>query len=68
MNTYLVMPEGSKWFTVEAYTIESAYGLVGHWFRPSTRVAIRDINGSVTIFTRKIDRDGNLLEVVKGVI
>lgn len=42
MNKYLIMPEKSKWFEIEAMTSEMAYRGICNWFRDDRRIAVMD--------------------------
>lgn len=42
MNKYLIMPEDSKWFEVEAMNFEMAYRGISNWFRDDRRIAVMD--------------------------
>ena len=64
MKQYKVMPQGGRWFEVEARTPETAYRGVCCWFSPSTPVAILDPQtGHTVIYTRTLDGAGNLVQV-----
>lgn len=64
MREYTLMPEGCRWSTVKAYTMETAYGLECSWYRPNTRIAVRDNEtGETKIFTRELDKHGNLIRM-----
>ena len=66
MKKYIVMPEKAHWMEVEARTAEMAYCGVCSWFSPSTRIAVLDPEtGRATVYTRIIDRAGNLVQIVK---
>lgn len=68
MPKYLIMPEGAAWFTSErpVKELEQVYNMEGHWFAPSTRIAIMNEQTKETkIFTRQLDAAGNLLKVIE---
>lgn len=63
---YSLMAEsGGRPINVDATSAEMAYRKEGCWFRPSTVVMVWDNCGTMQKFSRKIDRHGNLIEVIK---
>ena len=67
MSKWIVMPEGSRWTeTDRGATHEQVYSMEGHWYKPSTRIAILDtFNGQTKVFTREQDSNGNLIQVLE---
>lgn len=67
MNKYLIMPQGCKWTETEAGTHETAYSMVCCWYDPDTPIAVMDKQtGKTEVFTRILDRNGNLQELKKA--
>ena len=61
------MPENSRFYTVEAMTAETAYCAVCCWYSPEKPVAIMDAaTGATVIYTRQLDRAGNLVQIRKA--
>lgn len=68
MSSYTVMPSGAEWFNYEHIggDEQTIYSLNAHWFSSDTPIAIRNNDTRVTrIFTRKLDSNGKLLEVIE---
>lgn len=66
MKKYIIMPEGCRWMEIEATSAEMAYSGVCCWFTPEKRVTVYDTTtGAAVIFSRKLDKAGNLVEVVR---
>lgn len=66
MTKYIIMSEGSRWSEIEATSAEMAYRAACCWYSPDKRVAVYDpATGAAVIYSRKLDKAGNLLEVVK---
>lgn len=64
MKKYIIAPERCRWEEVEAMSHEAAYAAVCCWYGPERRVAVIDAeSGETAIFTRSIDRCGNLKEI-----
>lgn len=64
LKDFTIMPEGGRWYTRPAYTMETAYGFECSWYGPNTRIAVRDNEtGETKIFTRELDNSGNLVKV-----
>ena len=64
MRKFIVVPEGCRWSEVEAMKAESAYRGVCCWYNPDKRVAVIDpATGNTLIFTRELDKAGNLVKV-----
>lgn len=63
---FQIMPYNCKWSKQKAYTADAAYSSICSWYSPKTPVAVMNTKtGETTIFTRRIDESGNLLEVVR---
>lgn len=68
MSSYTIMPEGSDWIDCEhtGGDEQTIYSLNAHWYYPSTKIAIRNNDtGTVRIFSREQDADGNLIRVIE---
>lgn len=67
MKRFIVMAEGCRWSETAATSAEMAYR--GQSFlMPSTRCAILDPEtGKVEIYTRRLDRHGNLICIQREV-
>ena len=63
MDKYIIMPEGQNWTEREASNARAAYCLECSWINPSTRTAVLDPTGRAHIFTRALDKAGNLIKV-----
>lgn len=64
MAKYLIMPEGGKWYEVEAQTAETAFRGVCCWYGNNKQIAIRNTEtGETVIFSRSLDEVGNIKEV-----
>ena len=64
MKKYIICPDGSKWTQTEAASAETAYCAACTWYRPDTRIAVIDAEtGQAAVFTRTLDRAGNLTAV-----
>ena len=65
MGSFTIMPEGCRWTEYDDGHITDAqtvYSLHAHWYKPGTRIAIRDNdNGQTWIFTRTHDENGQPL-------
>ena len=69
MKRYLIMPDGHKWREVMGYTSQGAYSGECCWYPPETKIAVYDpVTGITEIFSRKLDKDGNLIEIVREVM
>lgn len=65
VKTFIVCPEGRTWYEVKAANAEMAYRCECSWFSPRHKIAIVDVETGITsMFTREIDRDGNLTNIV----
>ena len=63
-KSFLVMPEGTRWIIVKAASAEMAYRSECCWLKPSTKIAVMDVEtGLATVFTRENDKCGNLIDV-----
>lgn len=66
MSKYILAPEGCKWSTCEAANHETAYQLNCSWYKPDTRTAVIDPSTGLTrIYTRELDKAGNLAQVIE---
>lgn len=68
MKTFLVMPNGGKWYEVQRDTdnLQQVYDMEAHWFKPKTQLAIYDTETKVMkIFTRALDPAGNKLKTIQ---
>lgn len=64
MKKYYICPDGSKWTQTEAASAETAYCAACVWYSPETRIAVIDAEaGQAAVFTRTLDRAGNLTAV-----
>ena len=64
MKKYYIAPENCRWTETEAATAEAAYTAVCCWYMPDTRIAVIDAEtGQAAIFTRTLDRAGNLTAI-----
>ena len=64
MRKYYIAPENCRWMEVEAATAEMAYSGICCWFMSDTRIAVIDAEtGQAEIFTRTLDRTGNLTAI-----
>lgn len=67
MKQFIVMPENSRFYTVEAMTAGTAYAGVCCWYSPEKPVAIMDAaTGATVIYTRQLDSAGNLVQIRKA--
>ena len=60
MNSYIIMPEGSRWMKIDASSHEMAYRRISHWYS-NIRIAIMDENKIVKTFIRKPDAEGHMI-------
>lgn len=68
MPRYLIMPEGGTWTEIERPQTELSviYNLESHFTKPSSRIAIRNLETQETkIFSRELDKNGNLIQVIE---
>ena len=64
MKDYIIAPEGCRWSIETATTPETAYSSVCCWYLPDTRIAVIDPDtGHADIFTRTLDRAGNMVKI-----
>lgn len=69
MKRYLLMPEGQKWKEVMGYTAQGVYSMECMWYSPETKIAVYDpVTGITEIFSRKLDENGNLIEITREVM
>ncbi len=67
MDSYIVMPERGNWTEIEATNHEMAYRGVCCWYNPNRKVIV--INKSTKeakIYTREIDKKGNLIKIIEN--
>lgn len=61
MSKYLIMPEGGTWTEAEAATAAAAYAAMCYWHSDNRRIAVMNTEtGEAAIFTRTLDKAGNL--------
>ena len=53
MKKYLIMPEGCKWYKVDAVTPEGAYRGVCSWYSKRTKIGIMDLEDNKVYFYRE---------------
>lgn len=67
MSSYTIMPEGCRWTDCsyeQDYDAEIIYRMHAHWYKPSTRIAIRNNStGQTWIYTRQIDEQGQAIVI-----
>ena len=67
MRTYLIMPEHCTFLNINATSPEMAYGAVCNLYSARNRVAVMDtITNETRVYTRRLDSDGNLIEIIEG--
>ncbi len=67
MHTYLVMSKPCNFFKINATSPEMAYMTVCCWYSAKTRVVIMDtVSGETRAYTRRLDANGNLIEIIEG--
>lgn len=67
MPRYVIMPERCRFYLIDAADAETAYRGVCCWYPAKKPVAVMDSEtGETVIFTRQLDRDGNLDQLSKG--
>ena len=66
MSKYIIAPEGCKWSEREAANHKAAYCFECSWYSPKTRTAVIDAEtGETKIFTRELEPNGNLKQVIE---
>lgn len=66
MKRFLYIAEGGKLNYLDCTNAEMVYRCVCCFYMPSTKVVIIDTEtNEASIFTRTIDKNGNLIEVIK---
>lgn len=66
MARFTVCPKGCRWSEVDAANAETAYSSVCCWYGTKTRIAIiNQADGSIAIFTRELDKAGNLVKIIR---
>lgn len=65
MTRYTVRKEGSPWWQeVDATSEEMAYRATCCWFYAETRIIVTNTEtGEAKVFTRMLDKDGNLVDI-----
>ena len=67
MHTYLVMPEYCGFYNINATSPEMAYSAVCNWYSAKNRVVIMDtVTSETRVYTRRLDDDGNLIEIIES--
>lgn len=63
---FLYMAEGGRLNSLDCTSAEMVYRCVCCFYMPSTKVVVIDTEtNEASIFTRTIDKNGNLIEVIK---
>ena len=66
MKRFLYIAEGGKLNYLDCTNAEMVYRCVCCFYMPSTKVVVIDTEtNEASIFTRTIDKNGNLIEVIK---
>lgn len=66
MKRFLYIAEGGKLNYLDCTSAEMVYRCVCCFYMPSTKVVVIDTEtNEASIFTRTIDKNGNLIEVIK---
>ena len=66
MKRFLYIAEGGKLNYLDCTNAEMVYRCVCCFYMPNTKVVIIDTEtNEASIFTRTIDKNGNLIEVIK---
>ena len=66
MKRFLYIAEGGRLNYLDCTSAEMVYRCVCCFYMPSTKVVVIDIEtNEASIFTRTIDKNGNLIEVIK---
>ena len=61
---YIIAPEGCRWSVAPATSPELAYSSICSFFLPETQIAVIDPDTmKAKIYTRTLDRAGNLLSI-----
>ena len=57
MKQFLIMPERSRFYTVESVTAEGAYRGVKCWHRDGAQIAVMDLQtGQTPVFCEGVER------------
>lgn len=66
MKRFLYIAEGGRLNYLDCTSAEMVYRCVCCFYMPSTKVVVIDTEtNEASIFTRTIDKNGNLIEVIK---
>lgn len=66
MKRFLYIAEGGRLNYLDCTNAEMVYRCVCCFYMPSTKVVVIDTEtNEASIFTRTIDKNGNLIEVIK---
>lgn len=66
MKRFLYIAEGGRLNYLDCTSAEMVYRCVCCFYMPSTKVIVIDTEtNEASIFTRTIDKNGNLIEVIK---
>lgn len=61
---YIIAPEGCRWSVAPATSPELAYSSICSFYLPETQIAVIDPDTmKAKIYTRTLDRAGNLLSI-----
>lgn len=61
---YIIAPEGCRWSVAPATSPELAYSSICSFYLPGTQIAVIDPDTmKAKIYTRTLDRAGNLLSI-----
>lgn len=67
MKKFLYIAEGGRLNFLESTSHEMVYSSIAYFYNPSTRVVVIDTEtNEACIFTRTLDKNGNLIAIIKN--
>ena len=67
MKRFLYMAEGGRLNYIDSVSSEMVYSSIAYFYNPSTKVVVIDTEtNEASIFTRILDKNGNLIDIIKN--